>query len=338
MHAARMILPQEPDAEDRAVFPGLDPATYRRHPLHAAERMWPETNCYVDLWIEVLSTLGLPPEAALGFTVTQDFEGDQFTFFKFPTEDLDSLYGLRVQELAVFDPVETHVTTQIGRGRLCLVEVDGYFLPDTAGVAYRSEHGKTTVAIDRLDIAGRRMAYFHNAGYFALEGEDFDGVFQTAPGADGERPLFLPYSEFVKFPERKPEPAELAAKARANLARHLARRPPTNPIAAFAEVFPEQAAALAGRPFAAFHKYAFNTLRQFGANFELLAAHLVWLGDDGQAAADALAIAETAKSAQFQLARAVNRGRFDKLAPVLAPAVDAWDRAMERLDVDYGAA
>ncbi len=106
------------------VFPGLDPETYSVHALHSQERMWPETNCYVDLWIEVLNALGLAPEAMLGFTLTQDFEGDQFTFFKVPLEDLEALYGVVATELAIFDTVENHVEMQIERGRLCLVEMD----------------------------------------------------------------------------------------------------------------------------------------------------------------------------------------------------------------------
>ncbi|SON57466.1 hypothetical protein HDIA_3925 [Hartmannibacter diazotrophicus] len=320
-------------AFDAAVFPALDPSAYERHPLHSADRIWPETNCFMDLWIEVLASLGHAPEAMLGFTVTQDFEGDQATFFKVPAADLEAIYGLRLQELAIFEHVEDHVTTQIARGRLCLVEVDGFYLPDTQGVAYHTEHGKTTVAINRLDITGRRMEYFHNAGYFTLEGEDFDGVFQRTPGADGERPLFLPYTEFVKFGPA-PEDGNMKADACKRLASALAQRPAENPIAAFAAVFPAQAENLAGRPFAAFHHYAFNTLRQFGSNFELLASHLDWLGEDG---ADARAIAETMKSAQFQLARAVNRGKFEKLTGVLDPAVAAWDRLMADLETRFKA-
>ncbi len=50
-------MPAMPDA----IFPGLDPQAYTPHALHAAERMWPETNCYVDLWIEVLSAFGAAP-------------------------------------------------------------------------------------------------------------------------------------------------------------------------------------------------------------------------------------------------------------------------------------
>ena len=106
-----------------AVFPAIEPASYASHILHSPERMWPETNCFVDLWIELVSTTGLIPEAMLGFTLTQDFEGDQFTFFKTPFEDLESLYGIRCQELAIFDDVEVHAETQISRGRLPMFTV-----------------------------------------------------------------------------------------------------------------------------------------------------------------------------------------------------------------------
>ncbi len=269
--------------------------------------MWPETNCYVDLWIEVLATLGLAPEAMLGFTLTQDFEGDQLTFFKVPLEDLEELYGIRVTELAIFDTVEAHVAQQIARGRLCLVEMDSYFMPDTRGVGYRQEHGKTTVAINRLDLDARTMDYFHNGGFFRVEGEDFDGLFQHHL-PESALP-FLPYTEFAKFPATRPSNEHQHETARRLLKRHFARRPDANPIAAFAEVFPTQVEAIAERPFGYFHTYAFNTLRQFGANFELLASHLAWLSplQFEEAAAHALKISETAKTVQFQLARAVTR-------------------------------
>ena len=35
------------------------PGTYRRHAIHGEDRIWAETNCYVDLWIELLHALGL---------------------------------------------------------------------------------------------------------------------------------------------------------------------------------------------------------------------------------------------------------------------------------------
>ncbi|MCT7665444.1 DUF1839 family protein [Shinella kummerowiae] len=310
-----------------AVFAGANPETYRPHALHDAERMWPETNCYVDLWIEVLNAFGTHPEPMLGFSLTQDFEGDQFTFFKVPLEDLEALYGIRATELAIFDTVESHIATQIARGRLCLVEMDSFYMPDTRGVAYRQEHGKTTVAINRLDLEGKQLDYFHNAGFFRLEGEDFDGLFQLNNGPDAVP--FLPYTEFAKFPEKRPDDLHLRREAKRLLAFHFARRPTENPVAAFAKVFPKQVEAVADRPFGFFHKYAFNTLRQLGANFELAGSHLDWLGLDGGDAARK--ISETAKSVQFQLARAVARRKFDPLATALDPAIEAWDTLMSGL-------
>ena len=310
-----------------AVFPFLSPERYEPHPLHSSERIWPETNCYVDLWIEVLNTMRLPPEAMLGFTLTQDFEGDQFTFFKVPLEDLELLYGIRVSELAIFDRVEEHISNQIDRGRLCLVEMDSFFMPDTQGVAYRSEHGKTTVAVNRLSEKDKVIDYFHNGGYFRLSGEDFDGLFgKLYP--EGSQP-FLPYTEFAKLPDRLPGDGAIRDQARMLLERHLQRMPPQNPVAEFARVLPEQVGLVADRPFEFFHKYAFNTLRQLGANFELLATHLRWMSDFDEfnpSIAASYKIAETAKSVQFQLARAITRRKFDTLAQGLDPAVEAWDQ------------
>jgi hypothetical protein len=309
-----------------AVFPFLSPERYEPHPLHAGERIWPETNCYVDLWIEVLNTMRLPPEAMLGFTLTQDFEGDQFTFFKVPLDDLEALYGIRVGELAIFDRVDEHIVNQIDRGRLCLVEMDSFFMPDTQGVAYRNEHGKTTVAVNRLSAKDKVIDYFHNGGYYRVSGEDFDGLFgKFYPQGS---PPFLPYTEFAKLPDRLPGDGAIRDHARTLLYRHIERMPDRNPVAEFAKVLPDQVALVADRPFEFFHKYAFNTLRQLGANFELLATHLRWMSDFDEfstSVAAAYKIAETAKSVQFQMARAVTRRRFDTLAQGLDPAIEAWD-------------
>ncbi|NSY49323.1 DUF1839 family protein [Agrobacterium tumefaciens] len=315
----------------RQIFPGLDPKNYVQHPLHSSERMWPETNCYIDLLIEVLASKGLPPEAMFGFTLTQDFEGDQFTFFKVPLEDLEALYGVRATELAIFDRVENHIEAQLERGRICLIEMDSFYMPDTHGVGYRKEHGKTTIAINRLDLANRELDYFHNTGFFHLSGEDFDGLFQHH--LSESEPPFLPYTEFAKFADSNPSPAHIRKTAERLLKFHFSRRPSDNPVRAFAAVFPAQVEKVADRPFGFFHKYAFNTLRQLGANFELAASHLEWLdkSEFAEARDHALRISEVAKTVQFQLARAVTRRKFDALASVLDPAAEAWDGVMEAL-------
>ena len=311
-------------------MPGVAVSAFRPHALHHPERHWPETNCYVDLWIELLAARGLLPEAMLGFTVRQDFEGDQFTFFKVPLEDLEVLYGISVQELAIFDTVEAHSLAQLTRGRIPLIEVDSFYLPDTDGVSYKIEHGKTTIAPVVIEPGARRMEYFHNAGFFELSGDDYDGVFRKRPDLAAMPDVLFPYTEFAKF--GAPPPADaLPAQALNLLKRHMKFRPLANPVAAFAEAFPAHVADLQARPPGYFHTYAFNTLRQLGANFELLGSHLAWLaaaqGVDFTDERDAAnAIAGGAKAFQFQLARAMAKSRFAGLEAQLAPLVEAYDR------------
>jgi hypothetical protein len=298
------------------------------HPLHEADRCWTETNCAIDLWIELLHALGLPPEPALGFAAAQDFEGDQFSFGKFAHAELEVLFGLTVRELAVYEPIERHIVRQLERGRICLVEVDPFFLPDTGVAAYRRQHGKTTIAPNLIDVAGRRLEYFHNAGYFALEGEDFDGVLRPAMP---EGLLFRPYTEFSTLEPRPLPETQLRRRAEEHYAHHWANRPAKNPIRAFQQVAPAQAEALAGAGESAFHDFAFHNLRMLGSNFELLGAGLAWLhGPDDARIGACRAIAETAKAAQFQLARAVARGRFAGFAQALDPAAEAWDALFDR--------
>ncbi|TGE00798.1 DUF1839 family protein [Methylobacterium nonmethylotrophicum] len=299
------------------------------HALHAPDRTWPETNCYVDLWIELLHLRGLSPEAMLGFTLRQDFEGDQFTFFKPKAADLEALYGLEILELALYEDLEGHSLVQAARGLPVLVEVNAFFLPDTAGTTYRREASKTTIAILSLDPVRRRLDYLHNAGRFTLEGADYDGIF-----ARGE---LLPYAEFVKPCGPALSPAELPGGALALLRRHRAQAPAANPVTAFRAALGAKPDGFVQRPLSAFHAYAFNTTRQLGANFELLGSHLAWLeaqgaGAFGEAAAAATRLSQEAKAFQFQLARAFARGRLAGLPERLSAAEATYAAVFEALD------
>ena len=323
-----------------AVIKGLSPADYRRHSLHNLARDWPETNCYVDLWIKVLAASGLNPVAGLSFTVGQDFEGDQFTFFKFPVADLETLYSAIVQELAIYDDLVEHCEEQIARGRLPLVEVDGFYLPDTKGVSYRTEHTKTTVAINSIDVAARRLEYFHNAGYFALEGEDFDGLFRRLPDQQGVVDALFPYVEFVKFAAAPVQGTPLE-NAHRLMRRHVRGMPELNPIRAYHRAFKDHAARLAAKQPTYFHKYTFNTLRQLGANHELLSSHLEWLEGSGLAGLDRAIemtriISQTAKSMQFQLARSAARKTFGGYDAPFEAMAAAYDTAAADLKFCFG--
>jgi len=318
----------------------VDPADYRAHALHAPDRIWLETNCYIDVWVEVLHAFGLEPLAALPFTVGQDFEGDHFTFFKFPPEDLRALFGLSVQELAIYDTVEGHSVEQLRRGRMPLVEVDSYYLPDTRGTAYKQAHVKSTVGIGALDIDARRMSYFHNTSYHLVEGEDFDGIFRRLPAQQGQPDVLFPYVEFIKRDGRVLEGRALLEGALALMKDHLARRP-AGVFARFRAEFPRHLDMLASRPMDYFHLYAFNIMRQLGANFEMLGSHVQWLAGQGETGLDDVAgaclrIAEGTKALQFQLARAVSRKKFADYGASLDDLERAYDLALGTLDRRYG--
>lgn len=290
--------------------------TYVPHALHQGERVWQETNCYVDLWIELLHGFGLDPRAALAFTVTQDFEGDQFTFFKFPLEDLDRLYGTQVQELAIYDSLEDRVLAQTQRGHTVLVEVDGYYLPNTRATSYRREHPKTTVGIDFIDPAARRLGYFHNTGYHRLDGDDYDGIFRKLPQFADRPELLFPYVEFAKQSRPALEGTALADASAELLCAHLARRPLRNPVTQWRAAFPAHLDTLLARGEPFFHPYSFNLMRQLGANFEFLSKYLLWLHAQGfdipaSIPAAAQTIASEAMVMQFRLVRAITRGRRD---------------------------
>ena len=311
-----------------------------RHALHVGERVWPESNCYIDLWIELLHARGLDPVAALPFTLTTDFEGDQWTFGKFPHADLRALYGIEIIELNVWRPLLGHLEEQLAMARTPIVEVDGFYLADTAGTSYRAEHVKTTIAIRQIDSDARRLDYWHNAGAYEISGEDFSGLFNL----EQSHPARLaPYVEVVKRRTRPPcKGRTLVDESIRLLCHHVAHRPATNPFHRYADRLPGDLDWLAAGTLRDFHGYAFATFRQDGAAFELAAAYLRWLERHGEleldpVAVDCDAIASAAKALQFKVARLVQTRRRFEFEPIVETMAAAWDNAMNALEMRYGA-
>jgi hypothetical protein len=308
----------------------LDAASYRRHALHADDRAWVEKNCYVDVWIELVHALGCEPMAMLPFVVALDFEGDQWTFFKPPHDELRDLYGIDVQELNVWRPLVEHAAEHLTAGKLISTEADAWWLPDVAGTDYRRVHVKTTIILNELDLTARRLGYFHNASYHVLDGEDFDRTFEPR-----ELPLFAEFARIDRVVHRPL--AELHAISGKLLARHLARRPAQNPVRRFAERFARDLPALQDRGLPHYHAWAFATVRQLGAAAELAALHLRWLagGDGGQlapAAAAYDAISASAKTLILKGARAVNSKKALDSAAIFDAMAAAWDTAIATLE------
>ena len=311
----------------------LDPAAYKRHLIHGENRTWAETNCYSDVIIELLHGLGHEPIAALPFTLAIDFEGDQWTFFKFQNSELYDLFGLELQELNPWRSLAHHIEEQVGAGRPVLVELDSYFLPDTAGTAYRLAHVKSTVAVNQIDIQGLKLGYFHNQGYHALQGQDFIDIFQLN-GLVHDR-MLPPYIEFVKLQSRTLSSAELLAASIGLLKKHLARAPKANPFPVFKVKFTQDMEWLAGESIELFHAYSFATLRQYGACFELTETYLKWLEQRGQpglskAIESFQLISQTTKTFQFQLARAMARKKPLEMS-ALDTMAEHWSTGMSEL-------
>jgi hypothetical protein len=316
----------------------LDPATYQRHLIHGPDRMWVETNCYVDVWVELLHALGHEPIAALPFCLNIDFEGDQWTFFKFVTADLFDLYGVDVQELAIWRPMTQHLEEQVELGRHVLVELDSYYLPDTAGTAYQRAHVKTTVAVNAIDVTNRRLGYFHSQAYFQLQDADFTNLFRLDRPADPS--LLPPYVEFVKRSDVPPlRGQELLTASLQILRRQLRRLPRVNPFTQYKVRLDQDLAWLMQENMDMFHQYSFATLRQFGASFELAETYLQWLRQHqvkglDQPIAAFHELSSNAKTMQFHLARTMTRKKPLDLA-MLDQMAEQWQSAMTSLRKNF---
>ncbi len=314
-------------------LPGLDAANYSRSPLHADSWVWVEKNCYVDVWIELLHSLGLEPAAAMSMTVAVDFEGDQWTFFKPSHDELRELYGVDVQELTVWRTLLGHAQEHLAAGKLISTEADAFWLPDTAGTDYRRQHTKSTIVLANIDVARECLGYFHNTGYFELAGEDFRQLFRVGMAHD---PAFLPlYAELVRVDRVGHRSGEdLRRIAKSYLFRHLERRPADNPVRRFQRRFDHELPVMQQGELGQYHLWAFATIRQLGAAFELASAHVRWAWPAGgrevnEATAAFDLIAQVSKTLILKAARAVNSRRSLDTEPLFDEMSKAWGRGIE---------
>jgi hypothetical protein len=308
----------------------VEVGTYRPHAMHTTDRVWTETNCSLDVWIEVLHSLGLDPVPAGAVALSADFQSDQWVFLKYPLEDLRALYGITVDEMNVWRPLLDHLDEQFAAGRLLTIEADSWFLPDTDGVAYRRAHQKSTIVPNLIDRDAQRMEYFHNAGYWELSGADFDGVFRLDEPSGSA--LLPPYVELVGLEQVRVD--RDVVEVACGLARaHLSRRPADNPVTRLGARLGRDLDWLTRQDLEMFHVYAFGVVRQCGVTAEIAAEFLTWLTDHGEQgltdAAEAFStVATQTKSLQFQLARAA-RGRSVTFDQTLQTMTDTWQAAVD---------
>ena len=318
-------------------LPSVQVDGYVPHSLHTEHQVWPERNCYVDVWIELLHALELEPVAAMGSALAVDFEGDQWTFFKPPLGDLRVLYGVNVQELTVWRPLLDHAIEHLSAGKLISTEADAFWLPDTVGTDYQRKHTKTTIILNDVDLDNERLSYFHNTSYHSLDGEDFRGFFRLGAPQD---PAHLPlYAELIRCDQlERHSSAELAQISTDLLRQAFCQRPRTNPLCRFGTHIVADFAVIQERGLAEYHAWAFATTRQCGAAFDLTAAHLRWLSEAG--AINALPasesfnfIAQTCKAMILKAARAVSSRRPLDVNAMIEAMAQSWDSGMASVEL-----
>lgn len=309
----------------------LTPESFLPHTLlHNHDQNFRETNCYSDLIIEIVNGFGLNPIACLGYTLAADFEIDQWTFGKPSHHDLQTMYGMRIEELSLYRALEDQLLAQVSRGAIPLLEADSFHLPDTAGIDYRHAHVKTTIGITAMDTVNKTMSYFHNAAFATLEGEDYEGI--VRPLASLREGYLPPYCEMIKLDKvQQLGEQQLRELAFDSAVFHFSKRSENNPISAHAAAMQAHQETIVAGGLSAYHAYTFVALRQLGAAHQLGAHFLRWLGngdaDFNEAASMFDQISGTAKTLVLKLARVANSGKLADLSAAFNDMAKQWENS-----------
>ncbi len=306
------------------------------HPWHQGERVWSTTNSQLDVWIELLHTLNLDPAPVLLPTLCADFEGDQWTHSTVAPADLWACYGIAVDEMFVWRPLLAHFVEQLDRGNAVLVEVDEFHLPDMVGSSYQRAHCKTVIAVTGYDRNAHRLRYLHGAGGAEVDGDDLDALITAGIGSA----QLAPTARIVKLDRLAPRTDAERAVLGVALARfHATRLPVRNPVRAFADALRAHGAWLAGGDAEHYQKWAFATLQQCGAAFELSADVCAWLAKHGEpvegAVAPLRAVSQSARVLHQRLVRVSQSGRMPDVSATTDDMARAWDDAMAILRPRY---
>ncbi len=271
------------------------------------ERNYVETNCYTDILIELLHARGDEPLAMMGCVLADRLRGR-------PVDVLQAA-ARRTWSASTGSTSTRCSPTGRGRpdrradrpGRTMIVELDSWYLPDTAATSYRTEHVKSCVIAEAIDPEGERLRYFHGAWLLRARGR---GLPRRLPLGQVSDDVLPPYTELVRLDAGARCGARSCARPRAELLASISRGPPDNPFVRFGEQLGRELPRLLEGDAAGYHDYAFATVRMVGSAFEAGASHVEWvLGERGAAAAAAMGrIVEGCKTLSFKLAR---RREFD---------------------------
>ncbi len=308
------------------------------HAWHCGERVWSATNSHLDVWIELLHTLGLDPALVLLPTFCADFEGDQWTHSNVSRADLWAAYGIALDDLCVWRPLLAHFVEQFDRGNAVLVEVDEFHLPALTGSSYQREHVKTLIAATGYDRHAHRLRYLHGVAGAEVGGRDLDALLAAGIGSA----QLAPGAWIVKLDRMSARTSAERAQLGVALARlHGTRIPARNPVRLFGDALRSHGAWLAGGDAEHYQRWAFATLHQCGASFELAADVCAWLASQGQPVEPAVAhfrnVSHAARALHQRLVRVPQSGRMPDVSHTVEDMARSWDQAMNVLRPIYGA-
>ena len=259
----------------------------RRHrPAWASSRRWTaarrctrptgsgsETNCYVDVWVELLPRTRPSGPGGARLHRAQDFEGDQFTFFKFPLGGPAGPVRPRRPGTRDLRPLESpYARAAASAAGWCWSRSTAIGCPTRrAGLPKRACEDDDAVDRHRSAQPAPRLLPQHRLSRVA--GRGLRRACFRRLAATG---VLFPYAEFVKRDGARARPAAGLAAASVELLReHLGRRARGEPDRAWRRRLPQHLEPLAERATSSyFHLYAFNLPRQLGANFEMLGSYL----------------------------------------------------------------
>ena len=259
----------------------LDPATYRRHAVHGDGRIWAETNCYVDIWIELLHALGPRAGGRAAVHARDRLRGR-------------SVDVLQVSAAAICSSCTASTCRNSPSGGPLVGAHRGAGRAGPAGArrarlvlpARHGGHRRTARPreVDRRRDGDRSRACGSSATFTARAITSSRATTSPPRSAcdDADPARLPPYVEFVKTHDApSPDAArrDLGRSAAAPPARGAARQP-VRSLRAAVRARPRRRSS--PRTSSSSISTSFATLRQFGACFELSATYLRWLAAQGE--------------------------------------------------------
>ncbi len=242
----------------------LDPATYVPHAIHTpGDRTYTETNCYSDILIELIHARGDEPLAVwasrCGWT-SRATSGPLQAAARGPG---GAVRDRHPRDAAL--PAPAAADRRADRRRADDHRRARLLVSARHRVDELPERSRQDLGDRRGDRPGRRAArYFHNTSLHQLEGEDFAA--SSGSGANSPRRP-APYTELVRFDDGRgcaaPSCARRQAGCCAGTSSAARRRTRSSASAPGSRTTPTCARARA-----AYHAYAFATIRLCGATFE----------------------------------------------------------------------